>query len=343
MPHPHRFIVPVKGVNTFCTFRDGTLVPENPLPHVPIEGHAVDPEFGWVAWIADDGRTICRTHLDAGETERDFPPIAMPEKYAARHLAFRKQVLFVGGRCGPERVGAFDLADPEPGWMPLPAPTEPRLRPGVGGIMVDGDRLVAAPASRHWRPKCTLAWDIADLGQCGTPRAERIPTHRENERVKSFAVGRDWAAVMSYHIPGHAWEHTIDLLEGKTLGYVGGLRAPLRGGWRRDRNETPRDWRQVAFHGNVLLIAAGMDGVGVLDLDTIPEWPAPFIETFPPGWRENGEKFRHECDARFAYQPLLPALQGYAVVRVEPVPDTRHYLAVFDTEPGFDTTVMTLP
>ena len=108
----HRFIVPIQGVSTFCTFLDGQLRPENPLPTVEHGVHVLDDEFGWVAWVTDEGKVIGRTHLDAIEGEGGFAPLAMPEGYKAACLLFHRQVLFVGGRCGNEVIGTFDLAAP---------------------------------------------------------------------------------------------------------------------------------------------------------------------------------------------------------------------------------------
>lgn len=341
---PHRFIVPVKGVNTFCTFTNGQLCPENPLPQVGYGEHAIDDEFGWVAWPAEDGRTIGRTHLDATEGEGGFAPLVMPADYKAECLLFHRQVLFVGGNCGKEVLGSFDLASPEPGWVPLEVPAQFRqYGKRIDDLLLDGDRLIAVDDIVS--PKYLLRYDVSE------PRAPRlldvreIPWHSSYETIHSGAVGADWVALHSTSM-NHGWQGThIALLDRVSLSERSSLTGTAKGSYRGSENETPRDWRQVAFHGNVLLVAAGTDGVGVLDLDAVGGTVPVDWDTTHGSWGAPTEvrEFGGRCLAALRHHPLPGGFAGAAVTRVVPVPGSRHVLAVAETDTGFDTVVLALP
>ncbi|HEY1189444.1 MAG TPA: hypothetical protein VGE74_17455, partial [Gemmata sp.] len=222
---PFRVVVPVKGVNTFCSFANGQLRPENPLPMVRPGEHAIDDEFGWVAWPAEDGKTVHRTHLDATEGEGGFAPLVMPPAYKAECLLFHRQVLFVGGDCGKEVLGSFDLASPEPEWVPLAVPEEfRRYGKRIDDLLLDGDRLIAVDDVVF--PKYLLRYDVTN------PRAAQLAgvigllAHSGNETIHCGALGESWLAILSRSVTMGGGANFIGLLGRQDLGERGCLSAP---------------------------------------------------------------------------------------------------------------------
>jgi hypothetical protein len=346
----HRFVVPVKGVNTFCTFLNGQLRPENPLPLVGTGEQAIDDEFGWVAW-ADGGKTIGLTHLDAIEGEGGFSPLVMPEKYEAGCLLFHRQVLFVGGRCGTEVIGAFDCANPEPRWTPLDVPAEFRkYGKQIDDLLLDNDRLIAV--DNHDVPKYLLVYSVADPRQPRLLETRRIPTLWWGESIYAGALGTNWLALLS--IGGGSFVGSrmqIGLYDRRALALFGWLAAIPKqraygfGGLAKGPRRT---WNRIAFAGDVLLIAADDDGVGVLELAKLQR-PANPVECDPDNrghfersaFKSEHEEFSKACEAALRY--VRPAGRLGEVVQVIPVPDSRHFLAIVESETELDTVVMELP
>ncbi|MBN9117952.1 MAG: hypothetical protein J0I06_02090 [Planctomycetes bacterium] len=339
----HRFVVPIRNVSTFCTFLDGQLRPENPLPMVANGEHAIDAEFGWVAWVAEDGAAIGRTHLDAVEGEGGFAPLVMPEGYRAACLLFHRQVLFVGGNCGNEVIGAFDLAAPEPRWVPLDVPPQfQRYGKEIDDLLLDGDRLLAVDDIVS--PKYLLRYDVDDPRRPRLMDVLEIPWHSSYETIHSGALGTNWVALLSSSV-NHGWAAVhIALFDRVTLEEQGALTKTRKGSYRRAEEPDTRDWRGLAFHGNVLLVAAGADGVGVLDLDALKKPPVQFRGPDANDWSAPPEirTFSEQCMKALRHQPLPVPYAGRPVTRVVPVTGTRHFLAVVGTDPGFDTVVMEL-
>ena len=343
----HRFIVPLKGVNTFCTFRDGEIVPANALPLVGHDGHAIDEEFGWVAWIADDGKTIGRTHLDAVEGEGGFAPLRMPEGYTAGCLLFHRQVLFVGGECGEEVIGSFDFARPEPKWMPLEVPKQfQKHGKRIDDLLLDGVHLIAVDNIVF--PKYLLRYDIS------SPRAPRLigvsdlGPHGVYEHIACGAVGNTWLALLSTSFGMGGGYAFLSLLNRHDFGEHGWLQAPRNDDFTRRYSgtdpATARTWHHIIFHGDILLIAADKDGVGVLDLRSIPRPEHALVgDEFRYSGRLDGphRRFVEECQASLKY--IRPATIGGPVVSVHSIPDSSHCLLVVETESGLDTVGMELP
>lgn len=341
----HRFVVPIGNVNTFCTFVDGQLRPENPLPAVGHGPQALDDEFGWVAWAADGGKAIGRAHLDATEGEGGFAPLPMPSGYTAACLRFHRQVLFVGGNCGQEVLGTFDFAAPEPRWAPLAVPPQFRQHgKRIDDLLLDGDRLIAVDDIVF--PKYLLRYDVSDPRNPWLIDVADLPYHSSYERIHSAALGLDWVALFST-TANHGWRGIHIALLGRTeLQERAVLSATTNPPFGGTDDVERRDWRGVAFHGNTLLVAAGRDGVGVLNLDQMGTGFGSRVRDamrrFLGGAPEHGD-FGQRCLRAIKYRPLPGAHAGRDVTRVVPVAGTRHCLAVTEAEPGFDTAVLELP
>lgn len=348
------FVVPVGGVQTFCVVRDGQLVPQNPLPMVGDGELAVDQGFGWVAWVPPGGREVRWTHLDAGDGRRRFPPLPLPDGYRAECLQFHGPVLYVGGDCGKEVVGLFDLSADTPRWAPLDVPEEFR-RDGkrVDDLLLDGDELIAV--DDHYVPKYLLLYDVADPRRPRLTQVREIPPLWWGERIHAGAVGANWLALLSSGggtIVGPRIQ--IGLYDPQTRGLYGVLAAypdcqHVGIGLTGHLDSMPRrTWHQPTFLRDVLLIAADRDGVGVLDLSALDR-PANPVAIGPTGrgrmvladLTDEHQRFSAACEAALRY--VRPVGLGGPVVRVEPVPDSRHYLAVVHTPAGLDTAIMTLP
>lgn len=342
-----RFIVPIQNVSTFCTFLNGQLQSENPLPMVGHGEHAIDDEFGWVAWIADSGKAIGRTHLDAVEGEGGFSLLAMPDEYKAECLLFHRQVLFVGGDCGKEVIGAFDFAAPQPKWVPLEVPEQFR-RHGkrIDDFLRDGDRLIAIDDVIF--PKYLLRYDITDPRSPRLIDVGRLLPHSGNETIHCGAIGKSWIAILSHSFTKGGGSYFIALLDRTNLGEYSRLYAPSDDSFTQKYSRTaPKDmrtWLDIAFHDDALLIAAGKYGIGVLDLGPIPRPNSPLSVTDRLEWRSRTpahDRFDKECGKSLRYIRL--ASTDGSVVRVQPIADSRHYLAVVESQTRRDTVVMELP
>jgi hypothetical protein len=345
---PKRLVVPLAGVNTHCAVEGGKLVSLNPLPAVGHGERAVDDEAGWVVWVADQGSSIGLTHLDAGPGEAAFAPLPMPPGYKAACLAFCRQTLFVGGDCGKEVIGSFDLAVAEPGWTPLEVPDRFR-RQGkrIDDLLIDGDRLVAVDDVVY--PKFLLVYDITEPRRPRLVETRDIRPHDVYEHIRCGAVGATWVALLSISDGMWGGQSFVSLFDRAKLAEYGWLTAPRTELRARmispDNKQAPRTWHGVALLGDVLLLAAGRDGVGVLDLSKVPRpsGPIPFDESASSMHEPSDEHagFMRRCEGSLQYvRP--PGVVG-PVLRVEPVAGTRHCLAVYDGGAGLDSAVVTLP
>ncbi len=342
--HKGWFVVPVGGVNTFCTVRNGVLEPVERAEMVPTTEFAIDETFGWVAWPTADGSAIGRTHLDAGGRGHEFAPFPLPAGYRATCVAFKDRVLYVAGDCGADVIGLFDFDSPDPVWTPLPLSREFRelYRDGkrIDDLLVDGDRLIAV--DNIVIPKYLLRFDVSNPRQAVHNQTKEIPFHSSYEQIHSGAIGADWVALLSTSA-NHGWRAVhIALLDRQNLNEQFALTATQSRVPRREETPPTRDWKALAFHGNTLLIAAGADGVGVLDMAGVRATAGrPIGRHF--GMTEDAMSLAASAEQRMSYLPLPDGLTDAAVVRVEPVPGSRHVLAVIEGREASDTVVLTLP
>jgi hypothetical protein len=244
----------------------------------------------------------------------------MPEGYTAAALAIKGPALYAGGKCGTEVLGTFAIDEPEPAWVPLPIPEQFR-RHGkrVDDLIVAGDRLIAVDDMII--PQYLLLYDVSSPLRPALVEVRGLPCHTTCEQIERGALGASYLALLSSGVNHLTRTSHVALYERAGLGALGSLRVVTRT-WGPDGEQQARTWHDVAWCGDVLLIAAGADGAGLLDLGTIGR-PGPMA--LPP-----------QCDLMVRYV----SVPGGACVRLFSVPDTRLVLAVLDAGGRCDTVVL---
>ncbi len=328
-----RFVVPRRGVSTVCLLDRGKIEEVGPVPMPLLARHAVDHASGWLAYLADEGRQIGLIHLDAEPHEQNFPPLAMPgENVVAHSLAFHRGVLYVGGVGSKEMLGRFDLHDAAPAWKPLAIPPElQRANKSIDELLIDGERLIAVDDCVE--PKWLLVYDLAEPGR---PLIERagIYGHGVNETVCQGALGASWVALLSTSCDMGGSHRMISLLDRPQLYSCGGLIVEDGlSSWHPHSREGAmiRSWHQVAFLGDILLLAAGRDGLGVLDLSSIARYEV--------GTGGHQGLDLEECVDRLAYQPV-PGCPPGELIHITPLPEVGEVMGVVRSDSGHDLVLL---
>lgn len=329
------FVVPRNNVSTLCSVEGARLVDTCPLPMPPLAEHAIG-EAGWVAWAADEGATIHRAHTDAEPHEQRFPVIRLPQDYKAAALAIKGPALYAGGNCGTEVLGLFPIDEPDPAWVPLPIPERFR-RHGkrVDDLIVDGDRLIAVDDIVV--PQYLLLYDISAPLAPKLVSVKELPWHTTYEHIERGALGPTCLALLSSGVNHGTSTSHVAFYERASLGPIGSISA-LRKRWHIEPGQRARSWNDVAWCGEELLIAAGDDGVGLLDLRAVSRPPPLAYDQQRHSWRggEDAQQFREQCQQGLRYAPV----PGGKCVRLFSVPESTNVLAVLDDEGKFDTVVL---
>lgn len=315
---PPRFVVPVRGRTCLVAARPTRL---DVLAEVSAGWRewAVDPLGGWYAYVSPTHvPTVAWGHEDG---RRGRLPPSSRDMWSC--LALTGGVLFVGGR---QSLVAYDLeAD---GRVPVELELPPEFRApekAFDDLLVDGGRLLALDDVVS--PKWLFTYDVTD------PRRPRLTgrfglSHGINETLHQIAVGGRWAAVRSEigFRGGHL--NAVRLLDRAGLGEVAQVTTHRIDSWAA-RPGPRHDWESVDLLDDVLLIAAGAEGVGVCDLsgERLPD----------PEDRSACRELAARCGAGIRYRPV-PG--GGAVRRVHGLPGTRRMLAVVETPDGPADTVL---
>jgi hypothetical protein len=332
------FVVPRRNQAMLCTVEDRRLVEINPVP-VPIydEYNLQTYEMsqsGWIAWIhPEDLDHIGCFHSDA-EPDKRFPSIPLPKERSvtADALAFHGDVLYVAAR---PAAGLIDFRELALEWQPWPGV---ETGDSHGGLACCGEQLIVGEMEG---PDLALhAFDVTD---------PRHPTSRERRAVirdwnsESFTrivLGKTWLAalVVGWGLGGE--ETQIRFFDPSTLQEYGAIGVILAHSFLVHGAEppvNPPQWSDIGFLGDILFIAAGPRGVGILDMGGLDKPPQP-----RRSHEESNRDFNEACQKQLLYLPLAKDQPG-AVLRVFPVPTTGQVIAVLRTDDGFDSVLFDLP
>jgi hypothetical protein len=333
------YVVPLKNVSTLCTVERGRLLPHSPIP-APPEARCVISSGGWLAWAEVGCGRIGRAHVDAEPHEQRFPPVSLPDDYDAGCLAFLEEVLFVGGRCGEEAAGWLDFLEHAPAWNSLPIPDECRsYGKRIDDFLVDGTRLVAV--DDIVLPKYLLVYDVADPRRPGLRQVKEIPWHTTYEHVRRAERGTRWFALLSEGVNHGRCSAFVAVFRLDTLEEAWVVSTTRKGSFGRRTAQT-RDWRDVSWSGDVLLVAAGADGLGVADFSAIAPDALP-TEPQRSGSHETArarQQYREFENSPIAYHNLT---QGRPVVRVTGVRQSPHALLTVEDGGELDTVLVEIP
>lgn len=378
------FVVPRRNAYTLCTVEDSRLLELQALP-VPAaktptanEGprqKSLDQEAqmvrmvgglaaqhfditvdGWILWADYPEKLIRRAHTDAEPHEQDFAPLRLPEGYELCEFAVHAQALYVTTGEGHEPLLVFDLAEPEPMGWPVPVPFTAKGDwdlPQVQDLSIDGTRLFVVA---NWNQP--LGYDLTRPLFPQPIPPWTLPPGWSASGLRDKNIGTDWLAQRSGTMhPGGMYD-CIGLFDRRTLACYGILWTEDQSDWGGiGSSEPPGEvhyWHDLAWLDNVLLIAAGTDGVGVLDLrgirrpvEQMPYIPEPRITTHPTPFRhwqrtDASEEFARECVGRIVYREV-PGAAGRAVVRLLPLAGLNQVVAVLLSWDGYDSILMDVP
>jgi hypothetical protein len=345
--------VPRRGVTTLCAVEGNGLVQLDQLPRIPPEATlaaapflrlgspakkmvAHDWKSGWIVSV-DPMEDILRLfHRD--DPSQAFAPLHTPPGCRVHTIAFYRSVLFVGGsgdhpgRSEPvAMLGLFDFREDPPAWKRITVPEEVLWHENtIDDLLFDSDRLIAVDDIVY--PKWLLVYDVSTPQAPGLVSVCPLPSHAVHERIASGSLGANWLALLSFdgRLDGYP---VVSLLDRRTLqeyGFFVGIKGP---------GLQPLPWQSVTLRDDLLLIAAGENGIGVLELPGLP-WPAeplPVGYSDDPGVRAQERAFLEACARQLRYYDPLP---NHAVHRLFLVPDTGQVLAAVSSQAGYDTAVL---
>lgn len=330
------FVVPIRDASTLCTVEGGRLVEINPIP-LPVLADCALNEFGWIAWIEEHRmETICRAHADAEPHEQRFPAIPVPTRHGADSIAFFGQDLVVSE---DRKLGVLDFDQAMPPWLPLPWEEE-----SIDGLLADGKDLIVVGKTKETEAS---RWHGLTLWSYGGVRSRRLELRRKawaplwGDFVRA-ALGPGWIAVLQWTF--HMMQETLylSLFDAITFEWHATLlsvtvHSLLVHGAAGEPVTEAAVWSDVAWLDDVLLLAAGKRGVGILDLRNVKKPVLPGADV-----RMEDTVFSRQCAERLHYLPAVSSPEA-DVVRVFPVPSTGQVLAVVKTEAGHDTTLLDVP
>jgi hypothetical protein len=224
-----------------------------------------------------------------------------------KSVIFKDNVVFAGGNINGDLVAFCDLSAQVPRWVGIPAPAElgntSRSRwKSVDALLLDGNRLIAV--DNVVLPKWLISIDVTNPEKPEVLSVTKLKEHGTYEHVHTAALGKSWLAVSSTTASMGGPEAYISLLEKQSLeeqAVLSIMPLPSEGPkpW-----PGPYDWDDISLSGDRLYVAAGLQGIGILDI------PSPV----------EGEDFQVQCNEGFKFiKP--PQIDGVKVVRV--IPDTK--------------------
>ena len=265
---------------------------------------------------------------------------------------------------GAQVCGCLDFGESSTRWVPFSLPDDILRRRGksIDDLLIDGNRLIAV--DNIATPHQLIVYDVTNPRQ---PRLVDVSGEimGVNMEIDHGTMGTSVLALLTHSFTYGGANRAIILLDRVSLKEFGRLWVPdANSGYHRfvDESTEKRAWFHLSFLGDMLLIAAGEDGIGLLDSSTVPRpglsrishegllahlltRPSP---SDPPdvieAYGERDESFRQRTEATEAferqakasiiYQSLPVAMSGQAV-RVFPVPETRQAVAVVHTSGRF--------
>lgn len=236
-----------------------------PLPFSSFAEFSIGSE-GWLAAIVDNSSVRC---WNAKTKTELMPPI--PEKFFVRVIAFFGQILYIGGDTADRFpfLALCDLGAQSPQWKSIEVPYEALSRhKSVDGLLVDESRLIIL--DNVVVPNWLLVYDISNPLQPSISSIERLVTHGTWERIEGACVGSKWIAVNSITGSRGGPGQYIAILDKHTFQEQAVMSTqPIPTKSSQQRWPGPCDWFEMAFLNDTLYVAAGEDGLGVLDLSTM--------------------------------------------------------------------------
>jgi len=240
----------------------------------------------------DIPRVICWNVM----TRDDFV-LPLPSQCFPDAIACFGQVLYVGGRVKEDSpiLGLYDLTQ-SPQWTYIQLPSEvDRWGKSIDALLIDGLRLIAI--DDLVTPCWVLVFDISEPLQPKISTVERFEEHGTYEHVSGASAGHQWIAVLTKTMSGWSGlaQH-ISIMDKSSLKEQAIISAHK---WYS--KEDPYNWSDLVFWDDLLLVAAGKDGIGILDLSK----------------KDNSTVNSETCKKDF-YCISLPSFHDGKIVRIIP-------------------------
>jgi hypothetical protein len=231
---------------------------------------AVDPGRDVLCWA--EGRHVWVQRGALVDSGRPAKKIALPRGTEVHALLLHDEVLYVGGRGSKEIVGFLDLRADRPAFEAMEVP--PQLLQWAGksidAFVRDGETLVAV--DDIMLPKWFLLYDVSAPRQPRFVEAPELSPHSTGEVFHAAALSdRHLALVSTSMNHGRSAVH-LALYQRGTLREVGALHARARKQWLSQDPEG-REFAHVDALGEMLLLSAGLEGLGVASLHAIEAAP----------------------------------------------------------------------
>lgn len=267
-----RLITPRQNLQTLCAVEGGRLVDLYPVP-VPIRAEYAVSELGWIAWAdPDELNPISLWHVDAVPGRDEFAPLHLPRGQCVEWLAFQGETLWIVG----DRAGYLARC---PLGSPRRVPTEVTNPAGesVTRLAAAGRSLYAT--SDDGTHKRIVRISAGSDGRLAVEAAAELPRRNQDDFL-GVAVGASWVAVLESTYSFCEESCHLRLVGPETLAPItdpAWVSVTTNGLFCTDAGlpvAGAPDWRSLGWDGDVLFLASGPRGVGVLDLRGQPR-PTP--------------------------------------------------------------------
>ena len=197
----------------------------------------------------------------------------LPDDLEPQCLRSHRGRLFAGGasKGAHSPLAYLDWNIDPPLWQAIEFPFfEMGRRSGIAALLVDNNRLIGMDNTHY--PKL-LRCEIS-----GSPVMQnfiKLDSHSIDDQVKQIALGETWIVVLSSIAGNHPYWQLLVLGRGSLAPRIRERATPRSCGqdsevlrWMHALHpKTFREWHDIAFCGDKLILAAGEDGFGVFDLD----------------------------------------------------------------------------
>jgi len=248
------------------SYRKGVspLVEVGPIP-MPVRAvHRLDTEADTLVHAHRGALTVIRGLSGGGETST----VKIPGKPVVHALFILDDVVFTGGDAGKGMFGWVDLRAPLK-WKSIAVPGDvSTFGKGIDGFAVHGSRLVAV--DDIVLPRYLLLSDVTNPRAPGPVESRILRAHSSAERVVSVASSGDTLVLLSHSANHGGASSHLSFLDLPTLEEWAVMHVQRPESLRRWANRS-YDFHAVALHGDHVLVAAGKDGIGVLELPRRPD------------------------------------------------------------------------
>ncbi len=268
------------GTHTFPVLGDGVALG---IPFVPPANDLEGSLAGAATSIAAFGVT---GNGDAGVD--GLPPLPgcpweLPAGFVAHAVAVvegpdGRRAIYAGGEDGSGEGELLQVRDASRGvgpWRPIAVPDEVGEvlgdRKALDALIVDVERARLYAVDDIIYPKWLVVYDIAEPLEPRVDRVTEIPAHYTYETIRRAVAGDRFFAVLSHGAGRAGRASCLGLLDRETLqerhSVLEMVRPADEGPIAEDEPVRGPTWHDVAFVEERLVVAAGNDGVLVLDLE----------------------------------------------------------------------------